>query len=71
MTPFIHYTYNALKKYSKYFNSQMYIARQIMEIIPEKLHLFIQDHGDMNIKTFVLFLYIFIYTKENHQSINL
>jgi hypothetical protein len=45
MTSFIGYMNNTMIKLTIYFNSDMHIDEQITNIIPNWIHVFIQDRG--------------------------
>ena len=45
MTSFLDYINDTVRKLLIYFNSHMHIDKQIINIIPKYIHVFIQDHG--------------------------
>jgi hypothetical protein len=60
MISFIGYINNAMIKFQIYFTSHMHIAGQMMDMIPERFYVLIQEHGPYK-HTNALFVYLRIH----------
>jgi hypothetical protein len=60
---FIGYVNKTMINFLMYFTSQMCIVWQIMDIIPQWFHVFIQDQGILTLKSLFCFFYIFIFVQ--------
>jgi hypothetical protein len=64
VTSFIGYVNNTVIKPSIYFNSHMRIGKQIKNIIPKGIHVFIQDHGTCKPKTFLVLTWVKLFQRK-------
>lgn len=60
---FIGYVNKTVINFLMYFTSQMCIVWQIMDIIPQWFHVFIQNQGILTLKSLFCFFYIFIFVQ--------